>query len=121
MKLDKSSFYDSFVYNLKKQKSFTLTGLTSFSRLLLLKYIKEITGKKVLFITSTEQASLRYSVDYEKLFDEEILQEVHHYRGVKEACLRAKLEDCLNEKTTVPKLARKKRKVFKCLKRYLKT
>ena len=69
MKLENSSFYDNFVRNIKKQKSFTLTGLTSFSRLLLVKYIKKISGKKVLFITSTEQSALRYSVDLEKIWD----------------------------------------------------
>ena len=55
MKLEKSTFFNEFVRNINKQKSFTLTGLTSFSRLLLLKYIKEVSNKKILFITSTEQ------------------------------------------------------------------
>ena len=59
MKLESSAFFNSFVRNLEKQKSFTLTGLTSFSRLLLAKYIKKITNKKILFITSTEQAGLK--------------------------------------------------------------
>ena len=69
MKLGNSSFFDNFVRNIKKQKSFTLTGLTSFSRLLLVNYIKILSGKKVLFITSTEQAGLKYGVDLERLFD----------------------------------------------------
>ena len=61
-------------------------------------------------------------VDYEKFFDEEILQEVRHYRGVKEACLRTKLEDCPGERlTNVPKMAHKKRKFFKHPKGHLKT
>ena len=68
MKLEKSTFFNEFVRNINKQKSFTLTGLTSFSRLLLLKYIKEISDKKILFITSTEQTALRYSTDLERLF-----------------------------------------------------
>ena len=68
MKLEKSTFFDEVYRNILKQKSFTLTGLTSFSRLLLLKYIKQISNKKILFITSTEQAGLRYSVDIERLF-----------------------------------------------------
>ena len=42
MKLENSSFYDNLVRNIKKQKSFTLTGLTTFSRLLLVKYIKDL-------------------------------------------------------------------------------
>ena len=75
MRLEKSLFFDDFVKNIKKQKSFTLTGLTSFSRLLLLKYIKDLSGRKALFVTSTEQNALKYSVDLERLFglDSEIL------------------------------------------------
>ena len=52
MRLESASFFDDFQRNINKNKSFTLTGLTSFSRLLLLKYIKEISNKKILFITS---------------------------------------------------------------------
>ncbi len=69
MKLEHASFYDRLVRNIKKQKSFTLTGLTAFSRLLLLDYIYKLSGKKILFVTSTEQAALRYSADLERLFD----------------------------------------------------
>lgn len=69
MKLEYASFFDNLVRNIKKQKSFTLTGLTTFSRLLLLRYIYKISGKKLLFITSTEQAALKYSADLERIFD----------------------------------------------------
>lgn len=69
MKLEKSSFFDGFVRNINKQKSFTLTGLTTFSRLLLVKYIQSISTKKVLLVTSTEQSALRYSVDLDKVWD----------------------------------------------------
>ena len=69
MRLETASFFDEFQRNINKNKSFTLTGLTSFSRLLLLKYIKEISNKKVLFVTSTEQLALRYSTDLERIFD----------------------------------------------------
>lgn len=69
MKLENSCFFDNFARNINKQKSFTLTGLTTFSRLLLVKYIKQISNKKVLFITSTEQSGLRYKSDLEKIFD----------------------------------------------------
>ena len=68
MKLEFSQFFDKLVRNIKRQKSFTLTGLTSFSRLLLVKYISELSDKKVLFVTSTEQAGLKYQVDLERLF-----------------------------------------------------
>ena len=69
MKLEQSSCFDTLVKNIKKQKSFTITGLTTFSRLLLVKYIQKLSNKKILFITSTEQAALRYSVDLEKIWD----------------------------------------------------
>ena len=69
MKLENSSFFDKIVRNIKKQKSFTITGLTTFSRLLLVKYIKELSHKKVLFLTSTEQSALKYAVDLEKIWN----------------------------------------------------
>ena len=69
MRLETSSFFNSFVRNLKLGKSFTFTGLTVFSRLLLIKYIKKLSNKKILFITSTEQSALRYSADLERLFE----------------------------------------------------
>ena len=69
MKLENSLYFDNIVENIKKNKSFTLTGLTTFSRLLLVKYIKEISNKKILLITATEQNGLKYSTDLEKLFD----------------------------------------------------
>ena len=68
MKLESSSFFDKFLRNIKKQKSFTLTGLTTFSRLLLVNYIYKLSDKKLLFITSTEQAALKYSSDLERIF-----------------------------------------------------
>lgn len=69
MKLETSSFFDGLASNIKRGKSFTLTGLTTFSRLLLLKYIRKLSNKKVLFITSTEQNALRYAADLERLFE----------------------------------------------------
>ncbi len=80
MKLENASFFDGLVRNIKKQKSFTLTGLTSFSRLLLLKYIYKLSGGKVLFITSTEQSALKYSSDLERLF--EIKSETLPYQNI---------------------------------------
>lgn len=69
MKLEQSQFFDKFLRNIKGQRSFTLTGLTTFSRLLLIKYISYLSGKKILFLTSTEQSGLKYKVDLEKLFE----------------------------------------------------
>ena len=71
MKLENASFFDKFIRNIRKEKSFTLTGLTTFSRLLLLDYICKLSDKKVLFVTSTEQAALKYSADLERLFERE--------------------------------------------------
>ena len=73
MKLEAGSFFDRINKNIKQGKSFTLTGLTTFSRLLLLKYIRKLSNKKILFITSTEQSALRYTADLERLFELEAL------------------------------------------------
>ena len=75
MDLKHSRFFDKLEKIIKQEKSFTLSGLTSFSRLLLVKNILEISNKKVLFITSTEQNALKYSTDFSRLFglDSDIL------------------------------------------------
>jgi len=86
MELETSSFFDTFASNIKRGKSFTLTGLTAFSRLLLIKYIRKLSNKKILFITSTEQNALRYSADLENLFELEAVtlpyQNISPYEGV---------------------------------------
>lgn len=72
--------------NLSLSKSFSVTGLTSFLRLLLVQKIAELSGKKVLFITASEQVSLKYQNDLRTVFDinSEILpyQNVSMYEGV---------------------------------------
>lgn len=68
MKLDNNLLGENFINCIRSGKSFSCTGLTAFSRLLISKYIKDFSGKKVLFITSTEQASLKYCSDLERLF-----------------------------------------------------
>lgn len=75
MILEKYPFGEHVINNIKTGKSFTFTGLTAFSRLWLAKSIQEYSGKKILLITSTEQAGLKYCADIEKLFgiDAEIL------------------------------------------------
>ena len=55
---------EKLLSRLVKGKSFCLSGLTSFLRLVLLKYIS--TKKKVLFVTATEQKALKYKNDLEK-------------------------------------------------------
>jgi len=78
--------YNSFEKCVLSSRSFTVTGLTAVLRLLLIKQIKKITQKKILFITSTEQNALRYKNDLSKAFDEnsEILpfQNISMYENV---------------------------------------
>ena len=71
LNIENASFYKEFNRKLKLNKNFTLSGLTSFTRLLLLNKLKKISDKKVLFITSTEQTALKYKNDYARLFDVE--------------------------------------------------
>ena len=75
---------EKILSRLAKGNSFCLSGLTSFLRLLLLKFIA--TKKKVLFITASEQKSLKYKNDLIKLFGQhsEIFpyQDVSLYDGV---------------------------------------
>ena len=58
-----------FKRNIIDSKSFVVTGLTSFLRLLLVKEIKEVSNKKIIFVTSNEQNSLKYQNDLKKAFD----------------------------------------------------
>ena len=75
---------------LKKNRSFTLSGLTSFLRLLLVAQINK--EKRVIFITNTEQNALKYKHDLEKLLsiESEIFpyQDVSIYDGVSQNLYR---------------------------------
>lgn len=62
--------YSQFENAVVRGYSFAVTGLTSILRMLLIKQIKKITNKKILFITSTEQNALKYQNDFEKAFEE---------------------------------------------------
>ncbi len=62
--------YALFERFLAKSCSFAVTGLTTILRILLVTKIRKITGKKVLFITSTEQSALKYQNDLLKAFGE---------------------------------------------------
>lgn len=53
----------------ENSKSFTVTGLTSFLRNLLLQKISEASQKKLIFITSSEQNALKYQNDLKIAFD----------------------------------------------------
>ena len=63
---------------LRKKCTFTLTGLTSFLRLLLLAQISQ--EKKSVFIVNTEQNALKYKHDLEKLF--KIDSEIFPYQDI---------------------------------------
>ena len=60
--------YALFERYIARSFSFAATGLTTLLRLLLITKIKEISGKKILVITSTEQNALKYQNDLLKGF-----------------------------------------------------
>ena len=68
-KFENNKINSKFKRNVMNSKSFVLTGLTSFLRLLLVKEIKEISNKKIIFVTSNEQNSLKYQNDLKIAFD----------------------------------------------------
>lgn len=63
-----SEQYENFLYNLKRNNSFAVTGLTTLLRLFLLFKIAQSSGKKILFVTSNEQNALKYQSDLNVLF-----------------------------------------------------
>lgn len=72
--------YQRFKRNILASKSFAITGLTSFLRLLLVRKIKETSNKKILFITASEQNSIKYQNDLKHAFD--IESEVFPYQNI---------------------------------------
>lgn len=69
-----------FKRNLLTSKSFAITGLTTFLRLLLVQKISNISQKGILFITANEQNALKYQNDLKIAFD--INAEVFPYQNV---------------------------------------
>lgn len=69
-----------FKRNLSTSKSFVITGLTSFLRLLLVQKIGEISGARILFVVASEQNALKYKNDLKTAFD--IDAEVLPYQNV---------------------------------------
>jgi len=61
--------FELFRHNLKSGIPFTITGLVALLRLLLVQKTREITKKKVLFLTSSEQNALKYQNDLKRGFD----------------------------------------------------
>ena len=67
-----NSVYMDFARSLSRNSSFYVSGLTSFSRLILLDRIKHLTSKKILFITASEQNALKYQNDLIKAFEMDV-------------------------------------------------
>ena len=68
MKIETSTIFNEFDSYVKSARSFCVTGLTSFLRMLVIKKILDVSNKKVLFVTSTEQSTLKYQNDFESFF-----------------------------------------------------
>ncbi len=63
--------FNLFSHNIRAGIPFEATGLVSLLRLFLVIKAGEYSKKKVLFITSSEQNSLKYKNDFDKLFEKE--------------------------------------------------
>lgn len=78
--------FSHFKRNLSTSKSFVVTGLTSFLRLLLVQKIGEISGGRILFVVASEQNALKYQNDLKTAFsiDAQVLpyQNVSLYESV---------------------------------------
>ena len=66
--LNTNESFQQFRADVKSGMSFAVTGLLTILRLLLVQKTHEISGKKVLFITSTEQNALKYQSDFKRAF-----------------------------------------------------
>ncbi len=61
--------YERFRQKVRDNLTFSVTGLTTFLRLFLLSKIKTYAGKKVLFITSSQETALKYQSDLDTIYD----------------------------------------------------
>lgn len=84
--LNTNENYQLFKANVKAGMSFAVTGLVTMLRMLLVQKAHEISKKKILFVTSTEQNALRYQNDFKKAFGLETsllpLQNISMYESV---------------------------------------
>ena len=60
--------FELFKHNVKSGIPFAVTGLVALLRLFLVQKTKELTKKKVLFITSSEQNALKYQNDLHRAY-----------------------------------------------------
>ncbi len=78
--IDNCKNFSRLKRNLLINKSFTITGLTSFLRLFILNFVSKISNKNILFITSTEQNALKYQNDLITAF--ELYSEILPFQNV---------------------------------------
>ena len=69
LKITDNNPFNIFYHNVKSGIPFKVTGLTTLLRLYLTVRCKEISNKKVLLLTASEQNALKYKNDFEKAFD----------------------------------------------------
>ena len=84
--LSTNESYQSFKHEVLAKMSFAVTGLVTLLRLLLIQKTHEISKKKILFITSTEQNALKYQNDLKKAYGVDAsllpLQNISMYESV---------------------------------------
>lgn len=80
LNLENNKIFLHLKHNLKASKSFTITGLTSFLRLLLVQKINEYSNKGILLITANEQNALKYQNDLKTAFN--IESEILPYQNI---------------------------------------
>ena len=84
--LSTNESYQSFKHDVLAKMSFAVTGLVTLLRLLLIKKTHEISKKKILVITSTEQNALKYQNDLKKAYGVDAsllpLQNISMYESV---------------------------------------
>lgn len=84
--LSTNESYQSFKHDVLAKMSFAVTGLVTLLRLLLIQKTHEISKKKVLVITSTEQNALKYQNDLKKAYGVDAsllpLQNISMYESV---------------------------------------
>ncbi len=84
--LSTNESYQNFKHDVQAKISFAVTGLVTLLRLLLIQKTQEISKKKILVITSTEQNALKYQNDLKKAYGVESsilpLQNISMYESV---------------------------------------
>ncbi len=61
--------YEQFAHYIAQKNSFTVSGLTSVAKIVVLERILSLSKKKILYITAGEQEALKYQNDLNKIFE----------------------------------------------------